>query len=93
MMGHCSDRGNRDAGVAASAVVRRHDGAHAPGADLLWHVLFPLLRRRCSPPSRRRASYHRVPPPELGDYLKLMGVFDVVFIAGGLSMFGTLVER
>jgi hypothetical protein len=25
--------------------------------------------------------------------LKLMGVFDVIFLAGGLGMFGTLVER
>jgi heme exporter protein B len=30
---------------------------------------------------------------ELGDYFKLIGVFDVVFVAGGLGLFGTLIER
>jgi heme exporter protein B len=29
---------------------------------------------------------------ELGDYLKLLGLFDVVFIGGGLALFGTLLE-
>jgi len=33
------------------------------------------------------------PVAELGDYFKLMGVFDLVFISGGLMLFGTLVER
>jgi heme exporter protein B len=30
---------------------------------------------------------------ELVDYLKIIGVFDIVFTAGGLYLFGTLVER
>ena len=30
---------------------------------------------------------------QLVDYLKLMLVFDVVFISGGLVMFETLIER
>lgn len=29
---------------------------------------------------------------ELGDYLKLMAVFDVIFLSGGLALFGTLIE-
>ncbi len=33
------------------------------------------------------------PVAELADYFKLMAVFDVVFISGGLMLFGTLVER
>jgi heme exporter protein B len=34
-----------------------------------------------------------VPLSELVDYFKLMLVFDLVFIAGGLGLFGTLVEN
>jgi hypothetical protein len=34
-----------------------------------------------------------VPVSELGDYFQLMLVFDVAFIAGGLSLFGSLIER
>lgn len=30
---------------------------------------------------------------ELGDYLKLLGVFDIVFTAGGLALFGPLLDR
>jgi hypothetical protein len=30
---------------------------------------------------------------EVGDWLVLLGIFDVVAIVGGLSMFGALVEE
>ncbi|HEX7669844.1 MAG TPA: heme exporter protein CcmB [Polyangiaceae bacterium] len=30
--------------------------------------------------------------PELGDYFRLLGVFDVAFVAGGLGLFGMLVD-
>jgi hypothetical protein len=33
-----------------------------------------------------------VPLGELADYLKLLGLFDLVFVGGGLSLFGTLLE-
>jgi heme exporter protein B len=29
---------------------------------------------------------------ELGDYFRLLAVFDVAFVAGGLGLFGTLVD-
>jgi heme exporter protein B len=40
-----------------------------------------------------RALLDGAPLEELVDYLKLMLVFDVVFITGGLTMFETLIER
>ena len=39
-----------------------------------------------------RELFGGAPFSELGDYFKLMGVFDVVFVSGGLTLFGTLVE-
>jgi hypothetical protein len=29
---------------------------------------------------------------ELGDYLRILGVFDVAFTAAGLGLFGTLLD-
>jgi heme exporter protein B len=40
-----------------------------------------------------RELFSGVPLSELGDYFRLLGVFDAVFIAGGLGLFGTLIER
>lgn len=61
---------------------------------LLAVVLFPLLAPTLlAAVAASRELFNGVPLSELGDYLKLMAVFNVVFTAGGLSMFGTLVER
>lgn len=61
---------------------------------LLAVVLFPLLAPTLlAAVAATRELFNGVPLSELGDYLKLMAVFNIVFTAGGLSMFGTLVER
>jgi heme exporter protein B len=57
-------------------------------------VLFPLLSPTLlSAVAATRELLNGAPISELLDYLKLMAVFDVVFISGGLMLFGTLVER
>jgi heme exporter protein B len=61
---------------------------------LLAVVLFPLLAPTLlTAVAATRELFGGAPLSELTDYLKLMGVFDLVFTAGGLGMFGTLVER
>jgi heme exporter protein B len=57
-------------------------------------VLFPLLcPTLLAAVVATRELLTGVPLTELGDYLLLMGVFDVVFLAGGLALFGTLAEE
>jgi len=57
-------------------------------------VLFPLLSPTLlSAVAATRELLNGAPVSELGDYFKLMGVFDLVFVSGGLMLFGTLVER
>ena len=61
---------------------------------LLAVVLFPLLSPTLlSAVAATRELLNGAPIAELADYFKLMGVFDVVFVSGGLMLFGTLVER
>ncbi len=60
---------------------------------LLAIVLFPLLAPvLLTAVAATRELFGGAPLSELGDYFKLMGVFDVVFVSGGLTLFGTLVE-
>jgi heme exporter protein B len=82
-------------GVAASGTLFGAMTVRTGARDLLLAVvLFPLLAPTLlAAVAATRELFNGVPLSELGDYLKLMGVFDVVFIAGGLSMFGVLVER
>jgi heme exporter protein B len=82
-------------GVAASGTLFGAMTVRTGARDLLLAVvLFPLLAPTLlSAVAVTRELFNGVPLGELLDYLKLMAVFDVVFIAGGLSMFGTLVER
>jgi heme exporter protein B len=82
-------------GVAASGTLFGSMTVRTGARDLLLAVvLFPLLSPTLlAAVAATRELFNGVPLSELGDYLKLMGVFDVVFTAGGLSMFGTLVER
>jgi heme exporter protein B len=57
-------------------------------------VLFPLLTPTLlSAVAASRELLVGVPLSELGDYFKLIGVFDLVFVAGGLTLFGSLIER
>jgi heme exporter protein B len=61
---------------------------------LLAVVLFPLLAPTLlAAVAATRELFNGASLDELSDYFKLMGVFDVIFIVGGLGMFGTLVER
>ena len=82
-------------GVAASGTLFGAMTVRTGARDLLLAVvLFPLLAPTLlAAVAVTRELFNGVPLSELSDYLKLMGVFDIVFVAGGLSMFGTLVER
>lgn len=82
-------------GVAASGTLFGAMTVRTGARDLLLAVvLFPLLAPTLlAAVAASRDLFNGVPLSELGDYLKLMGVFDLVFTAGGLGMFGTLVER
>jgi heme exporter protein B len=82
-------------GVAASGTLFGAMTVRTGARDLLLAVvLFPLLSPTLlAAVAATRDLFNGVPLSELGDYLKLMGVFDLVFTAGGLGMFGTLVER
>jgi heme exporter protein B len=60
---------------------------------MLAVVLFPLIAPTLlAAVAGTRELFGGAPLSELVDYFRLMAVFDVVFVAGGLSMFGTLVE-
>ena len=60
---------------------------------LLSVVLFPLLAPvLVTAVVATRELLGGVPLGELADYLKLLGLFDLVFVGGGLSLFGTLLE-
>lgn len=82
-------------GVAAAGTLFGAMTVRTQARDLLLAVvLFPLLTPTLLAAvvaSRELLSGASI--AELGDYFRLMGVFDVVFISGGLGLFGTLVER
>lgn len=82
-------------GIAASGTLFGSMTVRTQARDLLLAVvLFPLLSPTLlSAVAATRELLNGAPASELGDYFKLMGVFDLVFISGGLMLFGTLVER
>lgn len=82
-------------GIAASGTLFGSMTVRTHARDLLLAVvLFPLLSPTLlSAVACTRELLNGAPLSELGDYFRLMGVFDIVFISGGLMMFGTLVER
>jgi heme exporter protein B len=56
-------------------------------------VLFPLLAPTLlAAVGATRELLTGIPLAELVDYFRLMLVFDVVFVTGGLALFGQLVE-
>ena len=81
-------------GVACSATVFGVMTVRTRARDLILAiVLFPLLAPTLlAAVVATRELLNGVPVGELGDYFLLMGVFDVVFLAGGLGLFGTLAE-
>jgi heme exporter protein B len=82
-------------GVAAAGTLFGSMTVRTGARDLLLAiVLFPLLSPTLlSAVAATRELLGGAPLVELTDFLRLMVVFDIVFTAGGLALFGTLVER
>ncbi|MFZ5891110.1 MAG: heme exporter protein CcmB [Myxococcota bacterium] len=82
-------------GLSASGTLFGAMTVRTQARDLLLAVvLFPLLTPTllCAVAATREL-FAGAALSELGDYFRLLGVFDVVFIAGGLGLFGSLIER
>jgi heme exporter protein B len=81
-------------GVAASGTLFGAMTVRTGARDLLLAVvLFPLVAPTLlAAVAATRELLGGVPLGELGDYFKLMAVFDLVFVAGGVALFGSLVE-
>jgi heme exporter protein B len=82
-------------GVAASGTLFGAMTVRTRARDLLLSiVLFPLLSPTLlAAVAATRELLGGTPAFELWDYVQLMLVFDVTFVAGGLALFGTLVEN
>lgn len=82
-------------GIAAAGTLFGAMTVRTRARDLLLAiVLFPLLAPSLlASVAATRELLGGAALGEIGDYLKIMGVFDVVFTTGGLYLFGTLVER
>ena len=87
--------GSATPGIAATGTLFGAMTVRTRARDLILAVvLFPLLAPTLlTAVGATRELLAGVPLAELGDYFKLMGVFDLVFISGGLALFGTLVEN
>lgn len=81
-------------GIAASGTLFGSMTVRTRARDLILAiVLFPLLSPTLlAAVAATRELFGGAALGELGDYLKLMGVFDIVFVAGGLSLFGPLMD-
>ena len=82
-------------GVAAAGTLFGAMTVRTQARDLILAVvLFPLLSPTLlSAVAATRQLLGGAGLDELGDFLQLMAVFDVTFIAGGLGLFGTLIEN
>jgi heme exporter protein B len=74
-------------GLAASGVRTR-------ARDLLLAVVLLPLLAPCLvvAVAATREILSGVPLSDLGDHLKLLALFDLIFVAGGLALFGPLIE-
>lgn len=81
-------------GIAASGTLFGAMTVRTRARDLvLASVLFPLLSPTLlAAMAATRELVLGAGVSELGDYMVLMGVFDLLFWAGGLGMFGLLIE-
>jgi heme exporter protein B len=81
-------------GVAATGTLFGAMTARTRARDLILAVvLFPLLAPTLlTAVVATRELFGGVPLAELGDYCLILGVFDVAFTAGGLALFGTLLD-
>jgi heme exporter protein B len=82
-------------GVAASGTLFGVMTVRTRARDLVLSiVLFPLLAPTLLAAAvATRELFSGTPLSELGDYLAIMGLFDVVFVVGGLGLFGTVAEQ
>ncbi len=82
-------------GVAASGTLFGAMTVRTAARDLMLAVvLFPLIAPTLlAAVAGTRELFGGASLAELADYLRLMAVFDVVFTAGGLALFGTLVDN
>jgi heme exporter protein B len=81
-------------GIAAAGTLFGSMTARTSARDLvLASVLLPLLAPALlAAVACTRELFGGTPMSELGDYLQLIGVFDALFITGGLSLFASLIE-
>jgi heme exporter protein B len=81
-------------GIAASGTLFGAMTVRTRARDLvLASVLFPLLAPTLlAAVAGTRELFGGAAESELTDYLVLMGVFDVVFVAGGLGLFDLMIE-
>jgi heme exporter protein B len=81
-------------GVAAAGTLFGAMTVRTNARDLvLASVLFPLLAPTLVTATvGTRDLFGGAPLGALGDYMMLMGVFAVLFIVGGIGMFGALIE-
>jgi heme exporter protein B len=81
-------------GIAASGTLFGAMTVRTRARDLILAiVLFPLLSPTLlAAVAATRALLGGAALGELGDFFKLMGVFDVLFVVGGLGLFGTLMD-
>jgi heme exporter protein B len=81
-------------GVAATGTLFGAMTTRTRARDLvLAVVLFPLLSPTLlTAVVASRELLGGMALRELGDYLRILGVFDVAFIAAGLGLFGTLLD-
>ena len=82
-------------GIAAAGTLFGSMTVRTRARDLvLAIVLFPLLSPTLlAAVVATRELLGGMPMAELRDYLLLMGLFDFIFLTGGLSLFGVLVEQ
>ncbi len=81
-------------GIAASGTLFGAMTVRTRARDLILAiVLFPLLAPSLlTAVAATRELLEGVPLSALGDYFKLLLVFDLTFLTGGLALFGTLLE-
>lgn len=81
-------------GIAAAGTLFGAMTVRTSARDLaLSIVLFPLLSPvLLAAVAATRAHLSGTPVDDLGTYIQLICVFDLAFLAGGLAMFGTLIE-
>lgn len=81
-------------GISASGTLFGAMTVRTRARDLILAIiLFPLLAPTLlTAVAATREVLQGVPLAQLGDYFRLMAVFDLTFVVGGLALFGSLLE-